>query len=887
MSSTSQTLGVTFPFQKWIMIGAMQTSEETCENKTKGTITHEICHYVIDLVYQNHAKPYYEENCPKFNEIVDDVGKILEQQKQLRNEQNEKSFNNSEEVKKIEEVISIVYDTDCYEINVRHQELIVRPAHIHAQFHDNLKNVGKIEGTYKLIFDFFYFNVLPEIEKLSLKNRQHIQFFNDMIGTLYDLQNSSIKIQAKNNLDDLINRKITIIETNAPQMLFLDIYMKLKIKYRNLLDVKSIFITQQNLEQTTVYNNINKILQDNSNLNTFVNCTKVCETSIKKIFAKDSKLCFITSKKNKNKNLIRNIQENYKFPAVTPINYNWIDLTDESQKLLLQTKVNFQNNLTFSLSELILNESDPQQQEKSISEDLTIIIDEQLLNMLVDKSEIKINQITLENSEDIKFRILFQTRNIIKKHKTSESRIEIDETKKMTLDEMLEDVKDNKFVLISDKAGSGKSWILKNVSNKLRDIIPNKWITYVDLKSFIHEFKAQKNELEFAVFMTEKILKPKTKYEANIFKKLYKNGKICILFDGFDEIAPDCAEFVTKLFQSFQQNGGNQMWIATRDYFEVDLKVKLKLDAVYKLDEFKEEHGVELIATSWVLSEIMENDRIIVESDILNHIKTSQNLNDYKETAGKLIKKIPKKQDNSIGLPQFYKMIADSTQDNKDATIDFTTFKIFKECVNKQYERWSQQKGPLRSKASTESQSKELNYHTLHELVAMKSLFPNDKEFCDLRRGALKQWKDEEIIACGILTKIGEIFLFSHETFREYYVAKFILRILMMTRERDDDQVCGYLIQILTIKKYGIIRMFLNEALAEKETLTTIEKKIPKINENFFKNVEEMKNLYYVFWESLENLVGFLLKVLAKGDYEKMKNILLGTLTYNEGHHSE
>jgi hypothetical protein len=127
----------------------------------------------------------------------------------------------------------------------------------------------------------------------------------------------------------------------------------------------------------------------------------------------------------------------------------------------------------------------------------------------------------------------------------------------------------------------------------------------------------------------------------------------------------------------------------------------------------------------------------------------------------------------------------------------------------------------------------ELNYQTLHQLVAMKSLFPDETQFCDLNIVALEQWIDEEIIACGMLTKIGEIFLFSHETFREYFVAKFILRILIKPGTRDDDQVCEYLIEILTVKKFGIIRMFLNEALADKSTLLKIERKIQKINEFF------------------------------------------------------
>jgi len=891
VSLTSETTGVTSPSDKWIIIGAMQTGEKTCEQEIKGTIAHEIGHYVINLVYQNDGKPYYKKNCAKYKNIVYEVKQIKEQQKQLRSCLTKVGnfYDKDEKVvdEKIEEVITVVYNKKNYKTKVRHQELVVRPIHIYAQFDDSTNNVEIIEATYKILFDFLEFDVLPEIEKFCLQTRGKIQIFNDFIGTLYDLQNSKIKIQAKNNLMDLLNSNSALISTNVPKMLFLDIYMKLEKKYKKLLDVKNIFVTQQKLEYPIILEKINDILNKNSDINIFVDYMNGRGRSFQIKSGGETKLFFLTSKDNKNQNeeLVNNIKQQGTNPADMVINYNWMDLTAESQKMLLQNKINFQNNSTFSLSELILNGKHQQQPVSTISENLKIIIDDQLLNLLVEKSEIKINPITLENIEDKKFRILFQTRNLNKKYEiiktnaeletTVENNIKqfnkIEETEELTQQQMLEDVKDKKFVLISDKAGSGKSWILKNFTNKVREMFPNKWITYVDLKQFIGKFKAQDTELEFAAFMADNILKLNTNFEAEIFKKMYKNGKVCIIFDGFDEIAPDCAEFVTKLFQSFQQNGGNQLWIATRDYFEVDLKEKLKLDAVYKLDEFTEEHGVELIASSWILSEFMQEHKTLMETDT---VKTSSNLQEYKIIVKNLIEKIPKTQYNLIGLPQFYKMVADITQNNKDITIDFTMFKIFEQCVQVQCERWSHEKGELRKNESTKSHEKELNYQKLHQLVAIKSLFPKDSMFCDLNIENLEQWTDQQIVACGMLTKIGEIFLFSHETFREYFVAKFILRILMKPGTRDDDQVCGYLIEILTVRKFEIIRMFLNEAFAEESTMMKIERKIPQLNEKFCENAEKLEYLSITFWENFVNLAEFLLKIIKNGNYDKMKDIL-------------
>jgi hypothetical protein len=113
---------------------------------------------------------------------------------------------------------------------------------------------------------------------------------------------------------------------------------------------------------------------------------------------------------------------------------------------------------------------------------------------------------------------------------------------------------------------------MKNISNLLREQNPTKWVAYVDLKKNINEFRLLSNDAEFSRFFAEKILKLQFEFEINFFKKLYDIGKVLILFDGFDEIAPDCAEYVSHLIMLFEKKGGNQLWIATRDFFEIDLK---------------------------------------------------------------------------------------------------------------------------------------------------------------------------------------------------------------------------------------------------------------------------------------------------------------------------
>jgi len=300
-------------------------------------------------------------------------------------------------------------------------------------------------------------------------------------------------------------------------------------------------------------------------------------------------------------------------------------------------------------------------------------------------------------------------------------------------------------------------------------------VTYVDLKQFIDEFKAQKGEPEFSTFMAENILKLQENFKAKIFQKMHKNGKVFILFDGFDEIAPDCAEFVAKLAQNFKFNGGNQLWITTRDFFEVNLKEKLKLDVAYRLDEMTEDEGVELIVKSWVLADL--NGEIEPRSkENFEECVKKPTYESYQQKARQLVKKTLVSRNSSVGLPQLFNMIADGFK-NVDNVGDLQESKIYGKFIDFLYIRWSDEKDQIRKKANVKSQKFKLSFHKFHQYHAIASLFP--KLAAILFPGYDgSEWPEEEVIACGILSKKDGKYYFIHETFREFFVSDAIANAL-------------------------------------------------------------------------------------------------------------
>lgn len=428
--------------------------------------------------------------------------------------------------------------------------------------------------------------------------------------------------------------------------------------------------------------------------------------------------------------------------------------------------------------------------------------------------------------------------------------------------------KPTKYVLISDIAGNGKSWAMKNLTKVLLNNNPSSWVSYVDLKQFIEEFQAQDAEPEFQTFMIEKILKLNSKFEQKLFEKLYKNGKVFVLFDGFDEIAPNCAEFVSNLAKSFESNGSNQLWIATREYFQVDLQKNLEVKLIYEMSKFSEDDGVDLIATNWMLMDIKDINSIKSRKDFDKFMKKSANFQNYQETARKIVKKVAMSQNHLIGMPQLFKMIADSFKNDKNSALSLKDFLIFKKFAKNLYKRWSDEKGLIRKESSIESQSNELNFWKFHQYSAIKSFFPELLNILFPEYDG-SEWPVEEIIACGLMSKLGDLFYFLHETFREFFVADVIAQVLK--KSNVDEEVIEIFVKILTSQKCEVVRMFLNDAIDNYTNLQKIQPKVEEFIEEFYK-IENFKTL---FIKNLQHFAKFVLEIFKNGDYEKVKKILI------------
>jgi len=971
---SSSTLGVAFSTRRWIFIGAKLSDHER-EQEIKGVLAHELCHYVMFIVYSNSFFPYYKyaiESKNSFDEIVKTIDKWSAADSTIQDDE-------------CNEIISSVFES--YQPEQFHYELIVRAVQILVLFDTDQKKSNYLQNKYKGLFDFWYEYVVPEMLKYLLKDKEIVKL-NGMVGLLSDISIGKYEFIDEyikdSDIKTVFESNFVTVLSNVPRLFLINVHKYLQRNVGCLEDSQNFFTEPEKLNNLHIWNDFNQVCLRVSKLNIFVDCSMGVPSYLTGIFiTKNWNFTFILSNINQIKAMNKIFDTDGISPTSLEINYEWNDLTEKSQRSLLEKKINFQGNTQFSLADLLLSEAEKNSNKEVFSE----VIDSHLLNLLLKNSEIKINTDPETDQSEKKFRLLFQARNLIKRqkkapdtqnsikvekslrNKTVESSVnfsaefqnnlhknidnkheknlknfserinneflnlfnikpQVENAKnlrdsnsdgildislhtinlmKNQMDEdiisgninepiktvslipqekLLLDVENKHYILLSDIAGSGKSWMMRNFTNVLREKNPTKWVTYVDLKLHLDGTEAEQAETDFLLFITKQILKKSSEFEAKIFKQFYLNGKVIILFDGFDEITPDHAETVLNFVQSFEFNGGNQLWISTRDHFEIDLRQKLQLDVVYSLDAFTLVNGINLIVESWVLGDLDDLTCIKSNDEFKKYVGDSPNLKKYQQKVQIIIEKFVISQNISFGLPQLFKMIADGYKDDKNTVPNLKGLEFYTKFVEILYKRWSEEKGQIRKRANIDSLRFQFNFWRFHQFIAIKSCFPKFVKILFNNYDG-REWPDTEVNACGLCYKKGEIVYFLHETFRELFAADFFAKALkdlklekrslaektfgrMFNKKEYEDCILEILCQILTIEKFEVIRMFLNDAI---EDYTVLEKIRPRM-QKFVKRFYELNNFGDFFAKKLDHLTVFVIDIIKRGNYKQVRTVL-------------
>lgn len=733
------------------------------------------------MVFQNKFRPYYGEANVSYKGVVDQMKLEME------------TIENDDE-DGCDGIISRVFTV--YDKNQHDCELIVRPAEIFARYdshEDSDKQKLKFAiKKYAKLFEFYDNLIENELTNAnsSMEQRLKLKKLNETVNELPIIKESKLQLNQIKNIS--LTDRITIVKSQVPHLSQISLFQQLE---NSNSEVKNAYISIKIFKNNEWITDLKSILIDeslkdfNERLKVIVSCKQLPDNELAyklRDFLEEFKLIkfiFITSSSDADelKNKL-DIESN-----IVEMHHKFGDLTRTSQTTLLNNAVvDFQNHQKIRISHLVEFQND----------DDELMIDNVLLNLIFSNADISINS---NQKKSINFNALFQMRKFIKSTIRKVEQEVVEETTEIDADEQLQDIQNDTFVLISDDAGAGKSWILKDRRQKLIEKYPDYWTTLVILRDFIQEFQSPRNKfLKFDEFMMDVILKSYSHYERKMFKNFYERGKVFVLFDAFDEISPNCAEFVKDLIKKFESNDGNKLWITTRTFFEVDLKKDLNLNKTYALKPLDFDECVTFIAQYWTL-----NDEVGKQSDndecdkIRDEAQARTLLNHYRKFITK-----------TTGLPQLLQIIAqsfpaDSKLSFKEGNGD-ATYWLHEQLIKERKKIWSSQRGKLRQILSLKE---EFSFTKVHQFYAMKHFFPLENEFCGLTFNA-DELNMAEIIGCGILNSRNGKTTFLHETFAEYFAADFLAGIIKNNKWGQFDDFWKLFTDLLTKTQFSAEQLF-------------------------------------------------------------------------------
>ena len=367
--------GLTLHFLSNIYVGANRE-----DNKTLGTIAHELTHMVMQTVFKNDCNPYRKFEKDKQNKFQNLALKIRQTTARLKDSPTE--------------ILMKAFDYDRRDV---HSELIARVPHILAQYPDGKK---WLETEVPNLLKFYMEEIVPECKKFIkdnfhlLKEKSLIKKFNEDEGEIPNLKKYNLYfhcIEEIKNFQKTTKENFFVFITNYTRIGLLRILQgfcevnyvecydrflvsKLENCIKYLVDVEYLF----KLEAA------NMLVIECGDINVSQSNTSEGIRSLIKIakIANNKKLIFVV-KEEESENLKKIFGEetvNDVFVRKIDENFTVCDLETESKIKILSSKILFQGT-EIELGEFLENE-----------EHLFNIIDTGVMQDIIDNKKIRIGK---------------------------------------------------------------------------------------------------------------------------------------------------------------------------------------------------------------------------------------------------------------------------------------------------------------------------------------------------------------------------------------------------------------------------------------------------------------------------------------------------------------
>lgn len=773
------------------------------------TLIHEMAHRAMDLLYGNISLPYH----------VDDEALRINNYKSIVAEIKAKCTNDPSGN---EEIVKLVFD---YHESKHLIETIVRVPEMIAYYllQGKTDSITECRIKYPRLFNYFEVDVCND---LHIQDGFQLRQLNDDFGLIDKLKVQPWRLETKNE-NDLVNifknsRQI-YVKSNLPLVTIHTVYKKLQSEIRHPARFKSQVLCIDCLKLESF---------DNTQKDNFLNLLKSPTVTNLIVDASSVKSFDCKAITESKKDLFMVVSESFKFSEVITCDHHWDHLIIDSKNKIFDTEINFQG-IKVPLLDLI---------RKDI---LTRLITNEILEEICAANEPFINQSLIHQEKD------FIQRTFIE---TSGSSIEY------SVRELVESTLNENVTVFLDVAGSGKTCALKLVRNYINVNHKIHWTTFIELKS-IQEVLKTKIITDFETFISQEILKLKKPLEKLIFKHLYSEGRVTLLFDGYDELSSsearndienvDQKNFV-ELVRLFEKKPGGKIWIATRSLPPSGFLIN-NIFRRFKTKPLTKTEQVDFLVSFWEKLKVESNKNVSSEKLRLMADSIVQRLSDL----------LGIKDSGIIGFPLQVYMLADifkvSVFDgNFEEKLKFKIILIYRWFLDGKSKVFKERiKNTNMGKCG--KFLKFMNFYQIHQYFALSYFNPGVENIFGLRHNK-KDWSFEKIKQGGLIKfdDANNKFSFDHETFGEHLVAEFVGKEFEMPDE--DIQIYKFILKILTDSKYSVVRLFLNDIIAENSEYD--EESIKIVANNLSKALDEnFAILKLSFEEHRHQLCDYLLKV--------------------------
>jgi ankyrin repeat protein len=455
------------------------------------------------------------------------------------------------------------------------------------------------------------------------------------------------------------------------------------------------------------------------------------------------------------------------------------------------------------------------------------------------------------------------------------------------LDNLLEKAKQQRVMLIADKAGMGKTSVLTRLSKRIKQKFPAHWLVRIDINDYTELLEAQKgkkmDKAKILEFLSDEVLKLESHLEKQLFKKCFEGtgiNKLVVMVDGFDEISPRYEETVLDMLKVLKQTSLEQLWVTTRPHLREELEENLQ-QLSYTLQPFSEDEQVEFLKKFWFQISNLEDKyqrrlEICAKALIRN---LSQSISD--------------KEKEFTGIPLQTRMLAEafeeefrsfyeSEKSKPEILHKLDLMELYGRFIDRKYSIYYKEKAKVEpfNMATMEQGERDFkNIQLEHQLLALKVWFTED-QMTFLQSYNHSTFSDEELARIGIAQRNREGRPhFIHRTFTEYFVADFLIN--QLTKETKTDERLHRLLlnEVLLNMDCHVIRAFLDGLLGKsqpsKETLKYYGEKLDEVwNKRKVHGI--LSAVHKALVEDNARIIAIFLDSLKTGGYSNtMKKILL------------